>query len=71
VYAIAPQCGRIDRNFLRILARRRVLSEIYPLPEGTLPPEWHDEVEDPLLPGYGERMMANCSATITFADRQE
>ena len=48
----------MDRKLLRTLARcRRVLREIYALPEGTLPPELDDEVEDLLMPGYRERLV--------------
>ena len=42
----------------------RVLCEIYALREGTLPPELDDEIEDLLMPGYRERLLAACLASV-------
>ena len=55
----------MDRKLLRTLVRcRRVLCEIHALPEGTLPPELDDAVEDLLMPGYRERLLAAYLATL-------
>lgn len=55
----------MDRKLLRTLARcRRVLCEIYALPEGTLPPELDDSVEELLMPGYRERLLAAFLASV-------
>jgi hypothetical protein len=50
----------VDRKPLRTPDRcRRVLYEICALPEGTLPLELDDAVEDlPPMPGYRERLLA-------------
>jgi hypothetical protein len=55
----------MDRKLLRTLARcRRLLFAIYALPEGTLPPELDDAIEDLLMPGYRERLMAAYLASL-------
>ena len=44
---------------IRTLARcRRLLLEVYALPEGTLPPELNDAIEELLMPGFRERVLA-------------
>ena len=45
-------------------ASRRVLCAIYSLPEGTLPPELDDAIEDLLMPGYRERVMSAYLASL-------
>jgi hypothetical protein len=49
----------MDRPLLRTLARcRRLLLEAYALPAGTLPSELDDAIEDLLMPGFRERILA-------------
>jgi hypothetical protein len=65
-----PRMRVMDRNLLRTLARwRRILFEIYALPEGTLPPELEDAVEDLLMPGYRERLMAAYLASLPTGEQ--
>jgi hypothetical protein len=55
----------MDRPLLRQLARcRRLLLSIYSLPEGTLSPGLDDAIEDLLMPGYRERLMAAHLASL-------
>ncbi len=41
-----------------------LLFAIYALPEGTLPPELDDAIEDLLMPGYRETVMAAYLASL-------
>jgi hypothetical protein len=55
----------MDRKLLRILVRcRRLLLELHALPPGTLPEEIEDEIEDLLMPGYREKVMAAYLASL-------
>ncbi len=55
----------MDRKLLRILVRcRRLLLETHTLPPGTLPEEIEDEIEDLLMPGYREKVMAAYLASL-------
>ncbi len=55
---------------LRTLVRcRRLLLEVHVLPPGTLPPELDDAIEDLLMPGYRERLMAAYLASLPTEGR--
>ncbi len=55
----------MDRPLLRTLVRcRRLLLEVHALPEGTLPPELDAAIEDLLMPGYRERVLAGYLASL-------
>jgi hypothetical protein len=59
--------GLVGTNYKlrRSLVRcRRVLFDVYALPEGTLPPEMDEAIEDLLMPGYRERLLRRYLASL-------